>query len=76
MPNYVYCCDKCGYIIQSDEPMRCPCGCDDDEFEHDCGGTIRLKCHCFKGNCAVMEEDIDSDMIYEMDDDISEMVEN
>ena len=74
MPNYIYECDKCGYIAQLDEKMQCPCGCNAEEFEHDCGGTLSLKCHCFKGNCAVMdEEDID---VYDMDNSIKYMVEH
>lgn len=67
MPKYVYECNKCGYIAQFNEKPTCSCGCGDDSgFEHECGGSLNLKCHCFSGNCAIFDdEDID---IYDMDD--------
>lgn len=76
MPKFIYECDKCGYILQTAEKMTCSCGCGDEggPFEHECGGVLNLKCHCFSGNCAIFDdEDID---LYDMDDDISGMSVN
>jgi len=56
MPVFVYECNSCGFMCQENEKIKCSCGCGGETFECECGGTISLKCECFKGSCHCMDD--------------------